>query len=251
MAIYFNEEEYPYIFKNEEEISEPNQSIANYDFWSVFAEEQKRVQSRINKSVKALNHQLHQQELDHKRRWRKIYEKLNEQRKYNEKHKEFKKDVKGWLENIESQNVRLQAMLNEESLLKQEMIEKWHSLQSSYQEIERRLEKQEAANEQLLSGLHEQHELQKEIVNQISKQEERYQEVIERLENQEALTEKVLRQVINLRSAIFERAGHLAEKIENGYKLTSSYIYKLMTGSVQPLQVFQLEQKEKQKKDGS
>ena len=123
-------------------------------------------------------------------------------------------------------------------------MEKLHSLKQTQQEIENRLEKQKAANEQLLLNLREQHELQKEMADQISKLEANHQEVIERLDSQEALTEKVLRQVKNLRYILFERAGYLAEKIENGYQLTSSYIYKLLTG-----QVFLLEQKEKQKKD--
>ncbi|MFS0643628.1 hypothetical protein [Siminovitchia sp. 179-K 8D1 HS] len=244
MAIYYNDEEYPYIFKNKEEIDEPNQSIAKYDYWSDLVEEQKRVHSEINESLHGLHDKVHRQEHDQQQRWKKIYYRLNEQRKYNDKQNEFENYAKSRLENIESKNERLQAMLNEESQFKQVMMEKLHSLQKTHQEIENRLEKQEAINEHFLSSLHEQHELQKEMADQISKLEANHQEVIERLDSQEALTEKVLRQVTNLRSILFERAGHLADKIENSYKLTSSYIYKLMTG-----QVFLVEQKEKQKKD--
>ena len=87
MAIYFNDEEYPYIFKNEEEIDGPNQSFAKYDYWSDLIEEQKRVHSEINQSLKGLNHKVDQQEHDQQKRWRNIYDRLNEQRKYNDKHK--------------------------------------------------------------------------------------------------------------------------------------------------------------------
>lgn len=243
MAIYFNDEEHPYIFKTEEEIDGQNQSIAKYDYWSDLIEEQKRVQSKIDQSLKGLNHKIEQQEHAQQQRWRKIYYKMNEQRKFNEKRKGFEDHVKNWLENIESKNERLQIMLNEDSQLKQDILEKLHNLKQTQQDIENRLEKQEATIEDFLADLREHHEFQKDMGIQISKQEERHQELLDRLDNQEALTEKVLRQVTNLRSIIFERAGHLAEKIENGYQLTSSYIHKLLTG-----QVFLLEQKEKQKK---
>ncbi|MDQ6597448.1 hypothetical protein E2K98_06635 [Bacillus salipaludis] len=60
-------------------------------------------------------------------------------------------------------------------------------------------------------------------------------QVLTRLDRQEALTEKILRQINHIRSILFERTNYLATKIEDGYKVTSTYVYKLMTGSEQPL----------------
>ncbi|MBI0577134.1 hypothetical protein IEC97_07155 [Neobacillus cucumis] len=60
-------------------------------------------------------------------------------------------------------------------------------------------------------------------------------QVLTRLDRQEALTEKILRQINHIRSILFERTNYLATKIEDGYKVTSTYVYKLMTGSDQPL----------------
>lgn len=71
-------------------------------------------------------------------------------------------------------------------------------------------------------------------------------DVLTRLDNQEALTEKIYRQLNHIRSIIFERTNYLAAKVEEGYKITSSYIYKLMTGAEQPLTFFLLNQKKEE-----
>jgi hypothetical protein len=55
------------------------------------------------------------------------------------------------------------------------------------------------------------------------------------LDKQEALTEKIYRQLNHIRSILFERTNYLAEKMDEGYKLTSSYVYNLMTGNDQPV----------------
>ncbi|CAM4078550.1 hypothetical protein [Lederbergia lenta] len=61
--------------------------------------------------------------------------------------------------------------------------------------------------------------------------------------------EKVVRQIDHIRSILFERMTYLAEKVENGYRLTSSYVYKLMTGANQPFALFMANEKQKEKKE--
>lgn len=58
--------------------------------------------------------------------------------------------------------------------------------------------------------------------------------MLKRLDTQEALLDKLGRQLNHVRSILFERTNYLVDKIDEGYKLTSSYVYKLMTGSEQP-----------------
>jgi hypothetical protein len=106
-----------------------------------------------------------------------------------------------------------------------------------------RFEQNEAISEQLSLQLHQQLELQKAAAE---KQEEFQKNVLKRLDHQEALTEKMARQLLHIRSILFERTNYLATKIEEGYKITSSYVYKLMTGSEHPLTFLLVNQKKEE-----
>ncbi|HWO95818.1 MAG TPA: hypothetical protein VNM45_05705 [Bacillus sp. (in: firmicutes)] len=136
---------------------------------------------------------------------------------------------------LKPRNERLEAVLKKESLLKKAIMDQIHHLNGFNQEIVSRLEKNEGANEQLSLQLNKQLELQKEVADKLSNQEAIQEKMLKRLDHQEALTEKISRQLNHIRSILFERTNHLAVKLEEGYKLSSSYIYKLMTGSDQPL----------------
>lgn len=150
---------------------------------------------------------------------------------------------------LKPRNEQLEVMLKKERLLKESIIEQIHHLSDSNRGMASRLEKNEEANEQLSLQLNEQLELQKEVADKLSNHEEIQAGVLKRLDHQEVLTEKISRQLNHIRSILFERTNHLAMKLEGGYKLTSSYVYKLMTGSDQPL-TFSLmnTNKEKQQK---
>ncbi|WP_144462510.1 hypothetical protein [Siminovitchia fortis] len=247
MGLYINEEEHLYIYKSEEEIDEPNQSVAQIDEWAEFLDVQKKANAIWQQSFSDLNKMVEHQEQVRKNQWKKISYQLKDLRRIDRKHDEAHENVKEQLTAIDEKSRRLEEMLDEETLFKKDVMEQLLQVSGTNEEIENRLKSVEADNEELLTKLNEQYELQREMAEQISKQEERHQEVISRLDSQEAVTEKILRQVTNIRSILFERANYLAEKIENSYKLTSSYVYKLMTGSVEPLQLFLLKQKEQKK----
>ncbi|MFC6603692.1 hypothetical protein ACFQDF_22670 [Ectobacillus funiculus] len=137
--------------------------------------------------------------------------------------------------------------MEHEGQVKQSLLEQVDLLHESNREIASRLEKNEATNEQLELQLNEQLELQKDVVDTLTNQEEVQAGMLKRLDNQEALTEKISRQLNHLRSIIFERTNYLATKLEDGYKLTSSYVYKFMTGSDQPLTFSLMNNKKKEK----
>ncbi len=246
MGLYFNEEE-QYIYQSEEEIDEPNQSVAQIDEWSEFMEAQKKANSILQQSFLDLHQVMKNHEQIRKNQWKKINYQLKDLRRNDRNHAEDYENVKGQLTTINEKNQTLEEMLEEEVLFKREVMEQLLQVSGTNVEIEQRLKSVEVDNAELLAKLNKQYELQKEMTEHISKQEERHQEVMSRLDNQEAITEKILRQVTNIRSILFERANYLAEKIENSYYLTSSYIYKLMNGSVEPLQLFLLKQKGQQK----
>ena len=93
------------------------------------------------------------------------------------------------------------------------------------------LEKYGGKSEELILKMDQQLELQKKMEIQVLKHENNQDEVISRLENQEALSEKMGRQLDSLRSSLYERTHFLAEKIEESYSSTSSYINKLVNGT--------------------
>lgn len=69
---------------------------------------------------------------------------------------------------------------------------------------------------------------EQQILEKLQQQETQLENVIERIEKQEGLSEKIIREIQHIRSILFERASFLANKIENGYKLTSSYFSHIL-----------------------
>ncbi|MEH7076595.1 hypothetical protein [Neobacillus drentensis] len=111
----------------------------------------------------------------------------------------------------------------------------WNYVGEQLVDLRKRLDSNEDTNHQLIVQMNEQLELQKEFAETLTKQEEFQAGVLQRLDTQEALIDKITRQINHIRSILFERTNYLAAKIDEGYKITSSYVYKLMTGSDQPL----------------
>ncbi|WP_144549847.1 hypothetical protein [Bacillus sp. X1(2014)] len=132
--------------------------------------------------------------------------------------------------NLALSEIGVQTQLQEETHLTQ-----WNNVGRQLNDLRKRLEHSEAANHLLVLQMNEQLELQKVVAEKMSKQEEFQGGVLQRLDNQEALMDKISRQINHIRSILFERTNYLAAKIDDGYKITSSYVYKLMTGTDQPL----------------
>ncbi|WP_172370876.1 hypothetical protein [Sporosarcina jiandibaonis] len=107
------------------------------------------------------------------------------------------------------------------------------------------LETQSKRNAELAVKMEQQMELQRDMVQQIANQESFQQEVINRLENQEALTEKLMRKVDNFRSILYERTHFLADKIEEGYTATSTYVHELVSSTALPPLRYKLKDSEK------
>jgi hypothetical protein len=122
----------------------------------------------------------------------------------------------------------------------------WNLVGNQLNDLQSRLERYEVANHQLVLQLNKQLELQKEVAEKMTKQEEFQGGVLQRLDNQEALIDKISRQINHIRSILFERTNYLATKIDDGYKITSSYVYKLMSGSDQPLTFFLMNQRKEE-----
>ncbi|MEH7013844.1 hypothetical protein V7087_24050 [Neobacillus niacini] len=150
-------------------------------------------------------------------------------------------------------NVSLIIAINEmkHQFLNQEVVQAnyWDKVTNQLNELRTSNLQHKEYEELIIHLLKTQEELQKQLSEKISKQEEFQTGVLNRLDQQEALTEKIARQINHIRSILFERTNYLAEKIDEGYKLTTSYVYNLMTGSDQPITFYLMNSKkgEKQK----
>lgn len=149
-------------------------------------------------------------------------------------------------------NVSLLNAINEmkHQYLNQEVVQASNldKISNQLNEISTSNQKHTEYEELIIHLLKTQEELQKQLSEKISKQEEFQTGVLTRLDQQEALTEKIFRQLNHIRSILFERTNYLAEKIDEGYKITSSYVYNLMTGSDQPLTFYLMNNKKGEKK---
>lgn len=133
---------------------------------------------------------------------------------------------------LDEKNSSLQAILQHEAGINEEVASKILLQNQLILAINERLEQHESTSS----------ELSQQLKSQQRTSENFQAEVLDRMDKQEGLTEKMLVQLNTIRSIIFERTNFLASKIEEGYKLTSSYVYKLMTGSEHPMTFYMLNQ---------
>ncbi|MEK3889519.1 hypothetical protein [Bacillus sp. FSL K6-3431] len=240
MGLFINNGDHPDVFKNNGDIIEPNQEVAKVDYYSEMVKEQKKANETLQQSFHDLKMLLTQQEYSHANEWNVVSTQLMELKESNLQHDTFEKYV---VDQLQDKNIQVQEILEQESLYKKEWMDQINGVSQMYQETISKLVKSESENEQLALKMNEQLDLQMDMSKQMSMQTDNQSEIFKRLDNQEALTEKVVRQIDHIRSILFERTVYLAEKIENGYQLTSSYVYKLMTGSDQSLTLFKMNKK--------
>ncbi|GGB46599.1 hypothetical protein GCM10011409_25190 [Lentibacillus populi] len=248
MGLFINTGVHPDVFMNQGTIKEPNQGYFKIDYFAELVKSQKQINNSLADSLQKLQILYQQQKNTQVREWQEIGNQLNSLRESNLQHEKFERNAMEWLTMLDENNKKLYGMLEEEGLLKQEIADKINSVSQSNQEIKDQIGNYESLNKQLVTKMDELFDLQKVMADNITDQNENQHKTLNHLENQEALLEKTLRQVTNIRSALFERANFLAEKIENSYKLTSSFVYNLVTGTDQPL-TFRMNQKKEEKSE--
>ena len=198
--------------------------------------------------MRNLKNSFNQQEEVLARQSKKIENQSYKLEEINFQHEEFESQLMNWIKKLDDEHKAQQVVLADSLVVEKEFKDKINAVSQSNQEIVNELGKHGLVYEQLTFKMDEQSNLQKKIAAQLIQQENNQNEVINRLDNQEALTEKVIRRMDDLRSILFERTHFLAEKIGNGYNVSSSYLYKLMKNPELPVTHFKINKKEK--KDG-
>lgn len=230
MGLFINKDEHPEVFKNTEKIEEKNQIAYKSDFWTELVNEQKIANDSLNNSLKELKQLYEQKEQTSNERWQEIEIYLHDLKMIGREQEHSENHILEMLDKLNDQN---KEILDNDTVYKQELMDEFSVIKKTNEDVAMRLEKYDSANEQLISKFDEQLKLQREMSEQVLDQHRKQEIVSNKLEEQEAVTEKIVRELHHIRSILFERSSFLAEKIEHGYKRTSSFIYHLITGSNQ------------------
>ncbi|WP_174615120.1 hypothetical protein [Virgibacillus ihumii] len=243
MGLFLNKAEHPEVFSSRQPTEEPNQSYFKLDYFDELLMEQKRVNKTLFTSFHNLEKLYEQQKHSQANQWKEINNQLHSLMERSFQHEQFETQTMEWLTVLDRNNAEMQRLMENENVFKEDITDRIDSLQQSNQEIVNKLNHYGASNQELVEEMGELVNLHKQMSAELSNQDDHQHQVMDKLENQEALMEKTLRQISQFRSILFERTNHIAERIENSYNLTSSYVYKLMTGSDQPLTLYLDERK--------
>lgn len=243
MGLYINRIDHPKVFKNEESIREPNQSYFKRDYLSEWVQKQDEMSHKLLQAINGLQANYQQQVRTQKNRWEEADNRLQKLNDRYFRQEKLTGDALASQNRLENSVTKLHDKLEKEDELNQKTLDKIDTLQASNQTVTDKLAAQEAIQQQLIMQMDDTHNLQKQMSEQTARQEARQADMSERLENQEAMMKKVIRQLDNLRSIIYERTHHVVETIENSYDLTSTFFYNMLTGSKQPMTLLIMNEK--------
>lgn len=280
MGLFINNKKHPGVYKNLEIKNENNQEVHRKDYLEELLKFQQKTNLSLSQSLEEIKLNNHEQKEMHTNQWDEVKNQLNEMEKKEFEHHNLDLQIMERLKRLEEKQ---KTLYEDETKLKLDVMNEMETQNRISQEISNRIEQFEAltqqlsgqikkqqenlnekmeqyegfqtkvlsrldnhekANQHLSEQIKEQINLEKELNEKMSQQESYQTEILTRIDKQEALTEKLARQINHIRSILFERTNFLAEKIEDGYKLTSSYVYKLLTGSEQPLTFYTIKNKQ-------
>ncbi|WP_047980345.1 hypothetical protein [Ornithinibacillus contaminans] len=243
MGIFINRENHPNLYKTNQEIKEPNQGYYKSEFLDELFKEQQKINSSLSESLQAFKRSSQRRQFTEDARWRDMTNHLQELNARTLKQEKFELQAKEWLNMLENNNHELQEMLAKDTILNEGLKTEIEQISKSNDAIVNQLTAYEHSNTELTEKINELVALYKTISDELERQGEKQDNVITTVENQEATLEKTYRQLSNLRSILYERTGFVADKIEEGYKFTSSIMYKLLTGTEKPVTLMMLNQK--------
>jgi chromosome segregation ATPase len=243
MGVYINRSTHPNLFQTRKPIETQNQDYFHSDYMRDLLTNQKELQESLENALKSFKITFQKHQYSDDKRWRDINKQIQELSQSSEKHDSFMTQAREWLHVLENNNVELQKIIQSDSIVKENMKEEITRIHESNREMVGQLASYENLNEQLVTKMNELVELYQSMSTKITEQSNKQDTVIDNLEKQEAMMEKSYRQLNNLRSILYERTSYVAEKIEESYKLTSSILYKFLSGSDKPLEIMVMNHK--------
>ena len=249
MGLFINKHKHPNLYKNTNQLAEPNQVESRQDFLTELMQEQQKAYEAMNEALAEMKTRYQQQTDAQNTQWQQVDYQLSDLKNNTIRQQKFENEMVTNLYSLHEKNVQLETMVEKEFQVRESLTEKITQISYTCNSISDRLEKNEEAHLQLAEQMNKQLDMQKQAAEKLTKQEEIYGGMLKRLDTQEALLDKLGRQLNHVRSILFERTNYLVDKIDEGYKLTSSYVYKLMTGSEQPLTFFLMNHKKEENQD--
>ncbi|MFD1362845.1 hypothetical protein [Lentibacillus salinarum] len=238
MGLFINHNEHPGVFKNNETILEPHQGYYHKDNFADMIHEQKEINQTLSNAFRELKTLYHREQHNNASKWKRIGDQLQALREREREQASFEREAMEWLATLDQNNQQLQHIIEHDDTMKKDVAERVEKLSSASELIVKRLGAYEAANQDIIRQINALADMNQSITNQLTERDQWQDDMIARLENQEALMEKVHRQISEFRAILFERSSYLAEKIEDSYNLTSSYVYKLVSGSDKPMTLY-------------
>ncbi|GAB2559229.1 hypothetical protein [Gracilibacillus alcaliphilus] len=192
-----------------------NQDIFIYDHASEKEQKQLEIQKEEANKLQQLHQDIFVRNQQLKRLEKKLKE-IDEDKKYDQ---QLQAEVLNRLdvldEHTNNKNKQLKDVFAMYEMAKEETQEMKHNQEAFHA----KLEKIEITNENISRTMEKQDTRLDEIQHQINQKEEAYTELYERLDKQEAWLEKLMRQVHDLRSIIYERADEIINKVEKSIQL--------------------------------
>ncbi|WP_163102323.1 hypothetical protein [Peribacillus alkalitolerans] len=266
------------VYKFSGEIKTSNQMEDRKNYLQELLKEQELFNHSVQDIMQTFSRSFDKIEQEQTTNWNDISNQLIDLKQSGKSQNEFAEMMITWMKAIDEKTEALKELVAKEESMKQAMIEqlkvqsqatleiaeKFDEVQVEHRELNEqqkemtakldqqeirtkevleRLDQQEVSTKEVLVRLDQQEVGTKEVLVRLGQSEVGTKEVLVRLDQQEALVQRIMMQLNDFRSILFERTNHLVEKIESGYELTSSYIYKLMTGSDQPLTFYMKREK--------
>ncbi|MED1672627.1 hypothetical protein [Pallidibacillus thermolactis] len=156
---------------------------------------------------------------------KKLFEKIESEQEY------LRNVIQAYFTEIIEQQATHQKQLEQGNFNQEEIRINMKDLAALGNVFKEQLQLIEKAQQELLEMLQSLDKNQKHLTSKMEEQGDYQSGILNRLETQEAYTDKILRQLDHLRSVIFERAGVIVEKIEKGFKQTTSHITRFFNTS--------------------
>lgn len=244
MGLYINENKHADIYKNGENIQEPNQDYFIKNHVSEMIREQQQINESLERSFHQIKNMHEQREYQNGLKLENIGKQLQELQEMKASHEVMESQVMKQLRKLETDYQQLQLLVEEGRLSDKDTKERLEQLTISNENISGLIQEVRQKNEKIAVKIDSQSELQGDLSEQIAELHDSTGRIIKRLDHQEAFSEKLNRQMDYFRSLLFERTNHLTEKLEQ----MSSYIISMLSGSdeLQTNYVIQKKQREKE-----
>lgn len=231
-----------------------NQEKFRVNYMQEFVNQQKKINGKLSEEAEIVSKFVRESNINQKTHFQEIFSQLEKQESITnpliqnmEEQQASTSIILERLKSMDKMKEELLKKIEDEGLLNTTIIDQLTFQDQSIQGLSRKFDEYEQRHIETGSQLTSQAELNKQILEKLELQEAFHQTIVDRLNQQEALTQKISRELDNLKAIFFERVTHIVDKIDENYKLTTSYFANIMarTGLIQRFSVSN-EKKEKE-----